>query len=124
VPRSDRGGRCIDERLCGEFLLRFERHVYSPSGLGAAASTFRRRPLLAVVPVLAVPVLVVPVLARAIRVPAISWRRPLSRGGPDANAPVGAGDAARRYHGLANAMLSSFKRASRKVNCRVSGFDV
>jgi hypothetical protein len=32
-PGSDRGGRCIDERLCGEFLLRFERRVFSPSAL-------------------------------------------------------------------------------------------
>jgi hypothetical protein len=31
-PGSDRGGRCIDERLCGEFLLRFERRVFARRG--------------------------------------------------------------------------------------------
>jgi hypothetical protein len=32
-PGSDRGRRCIDERLCGDFLLRFERRVLSLSAL-------------------------------------------------------------------------------------------
>lgn len=31
-PGSDRGRRCIDERLCGEFLLRFERRVFARRG--------------------------------------------------------------------------------------------
>jgi len=41
-------------------------------------------------------------------------RKPSARG----NEAFGHGEAARRYHGLANAVLPSFKRTSSKVNCR------